>query len=89
MHCKMNIELTWLELSENKITDKGLHMLCELALTKEHCKLERLDLSDGLLTDDCLPELCNALQDKHCKLISLKLSRNKITDKGLRMLCEP
>ena len=70
------------------IEDEGLHILCKDALTKEHCKLEKLNLNNCSLTDDCLPKLCNALQDEHCKLTYLKLSRNKITDKGLRMLCE-
>ena len=70
------------------IKAEGLRMLCELALTKEHCKLERLDLYGCSLTDDCLPELCNALQDEHCKLTCLTLSENKIADKGLHMLCE-
>ena len=70
------------------IRDEGLHILCKDALTKEHCKLEVLDLIGCSLTDDCLPELCNALQDEHCKLTSLGLSENKITDEGLHMLCE-
>ena len=47
------------------IKDEGLHILCKDALTKEHCKLERLYLSCCSLTDDSLPELCNALQDEH------------------------
>ena len=68
------------------IKTKGLHILCKDALTKEHCKLEELDLSHCSLTDDSLPELCNALRDEHCKLTCLKLSEEKITDKGLRML---
>ena len=70
------------------IKDEGLHILCKDALTKEHCKLEKLGLGHCSLTDDCLPELCNALQDEHCKLTWLELSRSKITDKGLHMLCE-
>ena len=70
------------------IEDEGLHILCKDALTKEHCKLEKLDLHDCSLTDDCLPELCNALQDEHCKLTWLELSRSKITGEGLHMLCE-
>ena len=71
-----------------RIKAKGLQILWKDALTKEHCKLEKLGLSDCSLTDDCLPELCNALQDEHCKLNLLELSGNKITDKGLHMLCE-
>ena len=70
------------------IKDEGLHILCKDALTKEHCKLERLDLMHCSLTDDYLPELCNALQDELCKLTCLTLSGNEITDKGLCMLCE-
>ena len=78
-----------LSLKRNSgIKEKGLHILCKDALTKEHCKLEKLVLSHCSLTDDSLPELCNALQDEHCKLARLKLSKNKITDKGLHMLCE-
>ena len=70
------------------VKDEVLHILCKDASTKEHCKLERLDLRNCSLTDDCLPELCNALQDEHCKLTCLTLSENEITDKGLHMLCE-
>ena len=78
-----------LTLSRNPlIKDKGVNILCKDALTKEHCKLEKLYLSECSLTDDCLPELCNALQDEHCKLTCLELSENEITDKGLHMLCE-
>ena len=83
-HCK----LTWLKLSENKITDKGLHMLCELALTKEHCKLVELDLSYCSLTDDCIPDLGKTLQDEHCKLKKLYLHGNKFTEKGKKSICE-
>ena len=83
-HCK----LTCLSLSQNKIADKGVHVLCEFALTKEHCKLVELNLRDCSLTDECLPDLCNALEVEHCKLTCLSLSGNKITDKGLHTLCE-
>jgi hypothetical protein len=48
-----------------------------------------LDLSENYLTDQCIPGLCNALQNKHCKLNALTLAYNEdITDEGLRMLCE-
>ena len=78
-----------LYLNENPgITDEGLRILCKDALTKEHCKLEKLYLGGCSLTDDCLPELCKALEDEHCKLTWLELSRNEIADKGLRKLCE-
>ena len=83
-HCK----LTWLKLSENNISDKGLHMLCELASTKEHCKLVELDLSDCSLTDECIPDLGKTLQDKHCKLKKLTLRGNEFTQKGRKSIHE-
>ena len=70
------------------INDEGLRILCEHALTNEHCKLERLDLSLCSLTDDCLPELCNALQHEHCRLNELDLSGNKFTEKGKESIHE-
>ena len=68
------------------IKDEGLHMLCELALTKEHCKLEKLDLSDCSLTDECLPELGKTLQDEHCRLKELSLDGNKFTMEGRKSI---
>ena len=70
------------------INDEGLRILCEHALTNEHCKLERLDLSHCSLTDDCLPELCNALQHAHCRLNELYLDGNKFTEKGKKSIHE-
>ena len=69
------------------INDEGLRILCEHALTNEHCKLERLDLGGCSLTDDCLPELCNALQHEHCKLEELDLRFCLLTDDCLPELC--
>ena len=79
-----------LSLANNKdINNAGLRIFCERALKSEHCKLKSLDLQYcSYLTVDCLPVLCNTLQDKHCKLISLSLSANNITDEGFQMLCE-
>ena len=70
------------------INDEGLRILCEHALTNEHCKLERLNLMNCSLTDDCLPELCNALQHEHCRLNELYLSGNKFTEKGKKSIRE-
>ena len=80
--------MTWLNLSTNKITDKGLHMLCELALTKERCKLVELDLLGCSLTDDCIPDLGKTLQDEHCKLKNLDLNGNKFPEKGRKSIRE-
>ena len=70
------------------INDEGLRILCEHALTNEHCKLQELNLSFCSLTDDCLPELCNALQHEHCRLNELYLYGNKFTEKGKKSIHE-
>ena len=78
-----------LTLSNNPgINYEGLRILCEHALTNEHCKLERLNLVFCSLTDDCLPELCNALQHEHCRLNKLYLFGNKFTEKGRKSIRE-
>ena len=84
--CCNLIDLT---LRDNRgINDEGLRILCEQALTNEHCKLEGLDLRWCSLTDDCLPELCNALQHEHCRLNELYLDGNKFTEKGKKSIHE-
>ena len=70
------------------IKHEGLHILCKDALTKEHCKLEMLDLSDCSLTDECIPDLRKTLQDEHCKLMELNLYENKFTEKGRKSIHE-
>jgi GTPase SAR1 family protein len=81
-------QLTVLSLGFDAIGDKGARMLFEDALTKEHCKLTKLDLSKCSLTDRCIPSLCKALQDEHCQLTVLLLRENAIGDKCARMLFE-
>ena len=81
--------LIYLVLSSNPgINDEGLRILCEQALTNEHCKLEELILRHCSLTDDCLPELCNALQRQHCRLNKLYLYGKKFTEKGKKSIRE-
>ena len=77
-HCK----LTFLSLYRNMITDAGVQILCEFALTNKDCKLVELDLGEGLLTDDCIPDLSKALEDEHCRLNKLNLWGNKFTNWG-------
>ena len=69
------------------ISDEGLRMLCKYALTMEHCKLVKLNMSGCSLTDDCIPELRKALQDEHCKLIKLKLGCS-LTDQCILEVCK-
>ena len=70
------------------IKDEGLHILCKDALTEEHCKLERLDLSECSLTDECIPDLGKTLQDEHCRLKKLDLNGNKFTEEGRKTIGE-
>ena len=75
--------LIYLSLSNNPgIKNEGLRILCEHALTNEHCKLERLDLGECSLTDECIPDLRKTLQDEHCRLNRLRLEGNDFTKKG-------
>ena len=67
-------KLTVLSLEGNGgISDEGLRMLCRSAVTTEHCKLVKLDMSACSLTYDCIPELRKVLQDEHCLLNRLWL----------------
>ena len=81
-------QLTYLLLGFNAICDEGAGMLFEDALTKEHCKLTKLDLSKCSLTDRCIPSLCKALQHERCQLTYLLLGFNAICDEGACMLFE-
>ena len=80
--------LTDLSLRGNDIGNKGASTLFEDALTKEHCKLTKLDLSYCSLTDQCIPSLCKALQDEVCRLTDLSLRGNDLGDKGACTLFE-
>ena len=64
------------------INDKGLRILCEDALTKEHCKLVELNLGYCSLTNECIPDLCKTLQDDHCRISTLRLDGNVFADEG-------
>jgi Ran GTPase-activating protein (RanGAP) involved in mRNA processing and transport len=83
-------ELTLLDLPANEgISDEGLDKLCRSALTTEHCKLMELNVAGCSLTDNCIPELCKALQHENCDLVVLSLSSNRsLTDNGLSQLCD-
>ena len=71
-----------------EISSRKLSIFFEHVLTNEHYKLEELTLRDCSLTDDCLPELCNALQHEHCRLNRLVLVGNKFTEKGKKSIRE-
>ena len=81
-------ELRTLDLSVNAITDEGACMLFEDALTKEHCKLNELNITKCSLTHLCIPTLCRTLKNEHCKLTNLILDYNAIRDEGVCELFE-
>ena len=81
-------ELRTLDLSDNLITDEGACMLFEDALTKEHCKLNELNITKCSLTHLCMPTLCRTLRNEHCKLRNLILDENAIRDEGVCELFE-
>ena len=62
-HCK----ILKLSIGLNNIGDEGVRLLCENALTEEHCKLTDLFLEYCSLTEHCISYLCKALQDERCK----------------------
>ena len=79
--CKLNT----LNLSRNKITDKGVEHL-STALTQTNCKLNSLHLEVNNITDEGVEHLSTVLTHINCKLNSLHLGANNITDKGVEHL---
>ncbi len=85
--CDEHCALSELTVADNVIGDEGVRMLCTDALGREQCTLISLNLCSCSLTANCIPPLCELLQDEHCKLSELSLERNYIGDEGVRMLC--
>jgi Ran GTPase-activating protein (RanGAP) involved in mRNA processing and transport len=83
-HCP---NLTHMDLSFNSIRDEGVRVWCD-TLTKGLRKLNKLDVHNCSLTDQCIPTLVKALQDERCQLTDLSLGHNAIGDKGACMLFE-
>ena len=81
-------ELTYLELSANTILDEGVTVLCN-GLKQNLFNLTQLFLDACKLTKECIPSLCELVEDERCNLTVLSLLANQgITDEGLRTLCE-
>jgi Ran GTPase-activating protein (RanGAP) involved in mRNA processing and transport len=85
--CDEYCTLSKLSVKGNAIGDEGVRMLCTDALGREQCTLTSLNLCWCSLTANCIPALCEVLQDEHCKLSVLSLEGNVIGDEGVRMLC--
>ena len=84
-HCQGLCKVNTLNLSRNKITDKGVQHL-STALTQTNCKLNSLHLEFNNITDKGVEHLSTALTHTNCKLNSLDLGANNITDKGVEHL---
>ncbi|XP_048103440.1 NACHT, LRR and PYD domains-containing protein 14-like isoform X3 [Alosa alosa] len=76
-----------LHLSENKLLDSGVELLCS-ALCHQNCKLEELWLYNCNLTDKSCSYLASALKtSRSSNLRVLHLSENKLLDSGVELLC--
>ena len=82
--CPKLVQMCLLDIG---IYDEDAELLWD-ALTKGLRKLTSLDVSNCRLTNQCIPSLCEALQDEHCQLTVLLLNNNEIGDAGACMLFE-
>ncbi|XP_026122271.1 NACHT, LRR and PYD domains-containing protein 3-like [Carassius auratus] len=77
--------LRHLNLSENKLQDKGVDLLCD-GLRDPHCKLETLWLMDCSVTDKGCAVLASALRSNPSHLQKLDLTRNFLGKSQMKLL---
>ncbi|XP_063814234.1 NACHT, LRR and PYD domains-containing protein 12-like isoform X2 [Pseudophryne corroboree] len=78
--------LTRLDLSQNRLEDYGIKLLCT-GLRHPACALQDLTLRSCLLTSDCCGFLRSTITVNR-SLTRLDLSRNFLLDSGIELLCE-
>ncbi|KAL1005897.1 hypothetical protein UPYG_G00065310 [Umbra pygmaea] len=83
--CSSFPNLKELDLSENKLGDSGVRILCR-ALISPTCKLETLFLGCCGITSVGCSSLALALKSNQCNITELSLVRNDTGEEGLRIL---
>ncbi|KAM3603606.1 uncharacterized protein V6R79_025827 [Siganus canaliculatus] len=77
--------LTELDLSNNDLKDSGVKLL-SAGLKSPHCKVENLNLSGCLVTEEGCAALASALNSNPSHLRELDLSYNHPGDSGVKLL---
>ncbi|XP_027286599.1 NACHT, LRR and PYD domains-containing protein 4C isoform X2 [Cricetulus griseus] len=81
-----NQNLISLQVSNNKLEDAGVKLLCE-AIKEPNCRLENLGLEACELTGACCEDLVSALSQNET-LWAINLLKNALDRRGLAVLCE-
>ncbi|XP_024127143.1 NACHT, LRR and PYD domains-containing protein 12 [Oryzias melastigma] len=78
--------LTELDLSDNKLQDPSVNLLCS-GLESPNCKLQVLRMKNCSLSEISWSDLISALMSNPSHLTELDLGANKLQDPGVQHLC--